>query len=221
MTNDRRTKALDSLHGLALGDALVPSSSSPPTTTSSSSKTFRPVHGNGAMMPRWRVAPLGAWLADDLAEEAASSAEVTHAHPEGVAGAVAVAWLQRSRPGRHRLNRRTSWTRCWSTCRAGAYTRGSARPGAWPTCRPPSSRRTSWATVATRVLATPCPSRSGLPRATSPTTSRPSGRRPLRGDVDTTCAIVGGIVAAHVGLDGLPERWRAVCEPLPDWAETT
>lgn len=23
------------------------------------------------------------------------------------------------------------------------------------------------------------------------------------------------------GLDGLPERWRAVCEPLPDWAETT
>ena len=41
------------------------------------------------------------------------------------------------------------------------------------------------------------------------------------GDVDTTCAIVGGIVAAQVGLDGLPERWRAVCEPLPDWAGTT
>jgi ADP-ribosylglycohydrolase len=47
--------------------------------------------GNGAAM---RVAPLGAWFADDPAEaarQAALSAEVTHAHPEGVAGAVAVA----------------------------------------------------------------------------------------------------------------------------------
>ncbi|WP_369410575.1 ADP-ribosylglycohydrolase family protein [Kribbella orskensis] len=41
------------------------------------------------------------------------------------------------------------------------------------------------------------------------------------GDIDTTCAIVGGIVAAHVGFDGLPEHWRASCEPLPDWVRTT
>jgi len=44
--------------------------------------------GNGGAM---RVAPLGAWLAEDLnlvADQAARSAEVTHAHPEGVAGAV-------------------------------------------------------------------------------------------------------------------------------------
>lgn len=47
--------------------------------------------GNGAAM---RVAPLGAYFADDLdrcAEEARASALVTHTHPEGVAGAVAVA----------------------------------------------------------------------------------------------------------------------------------
>ncbi|WP_346742786.1 ADP-ribosylglycohydrolase family protein [Spongiactinospora sp. TRM90649] len=47
--------------------------------------------GNGAGM---RVAPLGAWLAGDLAEvvrQAALSALVTHANPEAVAGAVAVA----------------------------------------------------------------------------------------------------------------------------------
>ncbi|WP_033825123.1 ADP-ribosylglycohydrolase family protein, partial [Kitasatospora sp. MBT63] len=47
--------------------------------------------GNGAAM---RVAPLGAWFCEDLeeaAEQAVFSAEVTHAHPEGVAGAVAVA----------------------------------------------------------------------------------------------------------------------------------
>ena len=57
--------------------------------------------GNGAAM---RVAPVGAWFADDAsraAEEAERSAVVTHTHREGVAGAVAVAvaaalaWQQR------------------------------------------------------------------------------------------------------------------------------
>lgn len=47
--------------------------------------------GNGAAM---RVAPVGAWFADEpdeAARQAALSAEVTHAHPEAVAGAIAVA----------------------------------------------------------------------------------------------------------------------------------
>lgn len=47
--------------------------------------------GNGSAM---RVAPLGAWFADDITKvvsEASKSAEVTHAHPEGIAGAIAVA----------------------------------------------------------------------------------------------------------------------------------
>ena len=47
--------------------------------------------GNGSAM---RVAPLGAYFADDLercAEEAQASSKVTHTHPEGIAGAIAVA----------------------------------------------------------------------------------------------------------------------------------
>jgi ADP-ribosylglycohydrolase len=47
--------------------------------------------GNGSAM---RVAPLGGYSADDLercAEEARASSLVTHTHPEGVAGAIAVA----------------------------------------------------------------------------------------------------------------------------------
>lgn len=47
--------------------------------------------GNGGAM---RAAPIGAYFCDDLSrvtEEARASAEVTHAHPEGQAGAVAVA----------------------------------------------------------------------------------------------------------------------------------
>ena len=39
------------------------------------------------------------------------------------------------------------------------------------------------------------------------------------GDVDTTCAIVGGIVAAHVGTDGIPFTWQEAVEPLPHWAD--
>ena len=48
-------------------------------------------YGNGAAM---RVAPVGAYFADDLdkvVEQARLSAAVTHAHPEGIAGAIAVA----------------------------------------------------------------------------------------------------------------------------------
>src|SRR6266705_3524246 len=47
--------------------------------------------GNGGAM---RVAPLGAYFADNLdrcAAEARKSALVTHTHPEGVAGTIAVA----------------------------------------------------------------------------------------------------------------------------------
>ena len=47
--------------------------------------------GNGSAM---RVAPLGAYFADDLdrvAEQAELSSVITHKHPEAVAGAIAVA----------------------------------------------------------------------------------------------------------------------------------
>ena len=47
--------------------------------------------GNGAAM---RVAPIGAYWCDDLeraAEQAALSARITHAHPDGEAGAIAIA----------------------------------------------------------------------------------------------------------------------------------
>ncbi len=37
------------------------------------------------------------------------------------------------------------------------------------------------------------------------------------GDRDTTCAIVGGIVAMRGGLEGIPGAWRQAREPLPDW----
>jgi ADP-ribosylglycohydrolase len=38
------------------------------------------------------------------------------------------------------------------------------------------------------------------------------------GDVDTNCAIVGGIIAARTGVAGIPAEWLRRCEPLPAWA---
>jgi ADP-ribosylglycohydrolase len=40
---------------------------------------------------------------------------------------------------------------------------------------------------------------------------------PLAEDVDTLCAIVGGIIAGRVGEDGIPAAWRQAAEPLPGW----
>ncbi|GIH05123.1 hypothetical protein Rhe02_31900 [Rhizocola hellebori] len=35
------------------------------------------------------------------------------------------------------------------------------------------------------------------------------------GDIDTTCAITGGIVAGRTGLSAVPAEWLDACEPLP------
>jgi ADP-ribosylglycohydrolase len=40
------------------------------------------------------------------------------------------------------------------------------------------------------------------------------------GDRDTTCAMVGGIVAAATGVAGLPPEWLRRREPLRDWPFT-
>jgi len=37
------------------------------------------------------------------------------------------------------------------------------------------------------------------------------------GDIDTTAAIVGGIVASHTGRAGIPPDWISARESLPDW----
>jgi ADP-ribosylglycohydrolase len=35
--------------------------------------------------------------------------------------------------------------------------------------------------------------------------------------VDTTASIVGGIVAAFTGTEGIPSSWLTTREPLPPW----
>jgi ADP-ribosylglycohydrolase len=174
--------------------------------------------GNGAAM---RVAPLGAYFAEDDLEEvvemARRSAIVTHAHVEGQAGAIAVAvaaavmWRTRERrpadavaellsevlahtpPGKTRagleravkLRERGEVEQAVAELGNGS---GISSQDTVPFClwcvaqHPRDYAQAMWTTV------------SGL------------------GDRDTTCAIVGGILAA--GGVAVPDDWLAAREPL-------
>ena len=175
--------------------------------------------GNGAAM---RIAPLGAYFADDLdalVEHAQRSAEPTHAHPDGAAGGVAVAvasaLVHRERPSGPveaeqllpAVIERTPEgpTRDGLELAQGlglgcelataAEKLGTGRmvvsADTVPFCVWSAARnlghyeRAMWQTVA------------GL------------------GNRDTTCAIVGGILAGNVGAAGLPAEWLETREALP------
>lgn len=172
--------------------------------------------GNGAAM---RVAPLGAWFADDLdrvVRQAQLSAVVTHAHPEAAAGAVAVAVaaalavrgvsaddfvpaVAAHTPDsdvasrlRRIAGRPFSLEPDWIAGEVGSGAQISA---------PDTVPYAVW--CAARHL-------DDLVEALWATAS-------AGGDIDTTCAIAGGIVAARTGLAGVPPEWRDSCEPLPAW----
>ncbi len=174
--------------------------------------------GNGAAM---RVAPLGAWFAHDLdtvAEEAARSAVVTHAHPEAAAGAVAVAVAAavsaRGAAGEEMIDTVTSWVPDGEVAvglrRAAGLARG-ANPRDAAAVLGCGMRVSAMDTVPYAIW---CAARhlDDLVEALWITAS-------AGGDVDTTCAIVGGIVGAGTGLGRVPADWLAACEPLPLWIE--
>ncbi|MER7461477.1 ADP-ribosylglycohydrolase family protein [Streptomyces sp. NPDC097981] len=177
--------------------------------------------GNGAAM---RVAPLGAWFCEDLdevAEQAAFSAEVTHAHPEGIAGAVAVALAAalaaRSRglpaPDGPALLREVA-----ARTPAGEIREGLLRAAALPADTEPW-RAAELLGNGLRIRAS-----DTVPFALWSAARHPDSLADALwataeglGDVDTTCAITGGTVAARTGLTGVPESWLTRREALPDW----
>ncbi|MEU8652945.1 ADP-ribosylglycohydrolase family protein [Streptomyces sp. NPDC048737] len=171
--------------------------------------------GNGAAM---RVAPLGAWFHADLGqvvEQAGRSAEVTHAHPEGLAGAVAVA-VAAALSARGRL----------SIAEVAALTPDSAtRDGLTRAAGLPFATE-PW--KASDLLGNGQRIRAD---DTVPFAVWTAARHPDDlvgalwataegfGDVDTTCAITGGIVAARTGVDAVPEQWLRRREALPAGAD--
>lgn len=176
-------------------------------------------YGNGAAM---RVATLGAWFADDLGkvvEEARRSAVVTHAHPEASAGAIAV-----------------------SVAAAVAFRSRGRPPPRWSTFLDQVREHTPASEVAEKLgearrLAPDAPVPAAVSVLGNGANISAQDTVPFAlwgaghelgdfqgalwrtvsglGDRDTTCAIVGGIVAARVGTEGIPQQWREAREPLP------
>ncbi|SDM64427.1 ADP-ribosylglycohydrolase family protein [Allokutzneria albata] len=173
--------------------------------------------GNGAAM---RVAPLGAWFADDLDElvvQAGKSAGVTHAHPEAIAGAVAVALATalgvRGAAGADLLGEvverlpETEVRAGLIRARRISFTTDSRNAGGTLG----TGLRIS--AVDTVPFALWCAARHLDDLVEALWVTAAAG-----GDVDTTCAIVGGVVAARTGLDGVPQDWLDSSEPLPPFA---
>ena len=184
-------------------------------------------YGNGSAM---RIAPLAGYFAEDgyerVAEQAALSAAVTHAHPEGIAGGVAAAvagayaWQNRDRRADPAV-KRGLFDAVLAHIPAGEHTaEGQVRRGiehaasidpglsVEPTARllGNGSKISCQDTVpfclwiAARHL--------DDYEAAVVNTIRAGG------DIDTTAAIVGGIVALAVGQSGIPADWLADREEL-------
>jgi ADP-ribosylglycohydrolase len=173
--------------------------------------------GNGAAM---RVAPIGAYFGDDYQEtarEAIRSAEVTHTHPEGIAGAVAVATAA-----------------AWASRRQHEPGAPGALFDAVLDLTPPGETRSrielardlpAQATVAEAVRRLGNGSRVIAPD-TAPFALWCAARHldsyeeaiwstlAAAGDLDTNCAIVGGIVSLAVGQSGIPAAWLSAREEL-------
>jgi ADP-ribosylglycohydrolase len=185
-------------------------------------------YGNGAAM---RAAPVGAYFAGDLERvrvEALRSAEPTHAHPDGAAGAVAVAiaaalaaeravprealiaevarWTPAS-PTRERLLRAGELGLSFDVQLAGeelgtgsnVTSRDTVPFAVWVATRHLDSYEEAlWTATA----------HPGLELASNPLSL-------FAIDRDTIGAIVGGIVACATGVDGIPVLWREATEKLP------
>ncbi|MEV1013553.1 ADP-ribosylglycohydrolase family protein [Micromonospora sp. NPDC049801] len=181
--------------------------------------------GNGAAM---RVGPLGAYFADSTARAAAqarASAEVTHAHPEGIAGAVAVAvaaaLAARARLDGHRPAPARLLAGVAAVVDAGTQVHRGVHTAIGLLGRP-LSRVVAALGNGARVTAQDTVAFTLWVAATHlddyPTAIRTCVR--AGGDVDTTAAIAGAVVAAYTGVGtpgGVPDAWLAAREPLPAW----
>ncbi|MFT3694813.1 MAG: ADP-ribosylglycohydrolase family protein [Kofleriaceae bacterium] len=171
-------------------------------------------HGNGGGM---RSAPIGAYFATDMArviDHAAKSAAPTHAHPDGVAGAIAIAVaaarvFDGERDPRMLLEAVVAHT-------PGGPTRDGVRR-AIPLLGSEPIRVAAELGNGSHVLAS-----DTIPFAIWAAASNLHSFTEafwacatVGGDTDTMCAMACGIVVGAVGVAGIPEDWRAAREPLP------
>lgn len=176
--------------------------------------------GNGSAM---RVAPLGAWFADDLdqvAMEAIKSARVTHWHPEGIAGAIAVAvataCARRTREATAPEARETIAREVLRLTPEGdTHTGLQVAVGLEPQLSPAVvGRRLGNGSLVTVPDTVPYVIWSAL-RSLDDYAEALIATVEGGGDCDTNAAMVGGILAARLGVEAIPREWLEAREPLP------
>lgn len=180
--------------------------------------------GNGAAM---RIAPLGAYFYDDPAKAAAQarlSAEVTHAHEEGIAGAIAVAVAAAQNKATFLSN--SGLAAAFDDLFESVLPfvpHGEVRNGIEQAQKlgPQVSGREAALILGngTRISASDtvpfclwCAARHLGDYEKALWTTVSAG-----GDRDTNYAIVGGIIAAGLTRDAIPARWRHAVEAWPYW----
>ena len=175
-------------------------------------------YGNGAAM---RVAPLGAYFADDLPQlihEAILSAAVTHAHPEGQVGAVATALAAATAAARPDADRSSlvEIARRLPACDVQHLLMRAAQLAN-------ASPREAGALLGTGIHVS---AQDTVPFALwcafghlrdyrAAQMAAMTGFESGASDRDTICAIVGGIVAMSCADSTIPSDWVAHREPLP------
>lgn len=178
--------------------------------------------GNGAAM---RVAPIGAYFAYNLeqtVEQAKLSAEITHSHPEAIAGAIAVAvataWAYRCSKNTELPTLAAFLDYVLASVPASKVRDGILEARSIPIKTPIErvvEKLGSGADVSAQdtvpfVIWCAGQHLDNYPEAMWLTVSG-------LGDRDTTCAMVGGIVAAYTGIENIPIEWRYSRMALPLW----
>jgi ADP-ribosylglycohydrolase len=176
--------------------------------------------GNGSAM---RVAPLGAYFADDVERipvQAALSSETTHCHSEALSGAIAVAlaaaaaWQFRQSGQMPAPTDFLNWIAHRTP--ASAVRQGIERAATLPEGTTVNS---GVAALGNGKLVS-CP--DTVPFALWCAAHHLNSYEQALwttvaglGDRDTTCAIVGGIVVMYAGVESMPPEWLLAREPIP------
>jgi ADP-ribosylglycohydrolase len=175
--------------------------------------------GNGSAM---RVAPLGAYFAEDLdrcAEQARASSLVTHTHPEGVAGAIAVAvaaamaWKLKQEPSARRVFR--FFEAVLRHTPESKVRRGVLLASTTPTDIPIDDVAEALGNGCLVTAPDTVPFCVWMAAHHLDHFVEALGKTiSVGGDCDTNAAIVGGIVALSAGRSSLPQEWLKAREPV-------
>ena len=176
--------------------------------------------GNGSAK---RVAPLGAYFAErsfaTIIAQATKSAEVSHRHPEGIAGAVAVA-LAAAVAWRQKVHSTAYVSQAiYETLLEHLPEKSLTRKGIAQAAElPPETKPEEAARILGNGLSITC--QDTVPYAIWNACRHLNDFRAAMvdtlfggGDADTNCAIVGGIVSLYAGQHW-PEAWMERREPV-------